>query len=159
MKSVNPRNEQRQYYIEGNTARQLNTAPQRIERPRHQEERRVNERVSRNSKRAKAFDLKYTVCLMIATTFLFVSCVNMLTIQADITEQRRQIATLESTLNALTDTNNETSKRLESSVDLPKIYEVATTELGMVYPKTGQVVSYEASNPDYVKQFKDVPVE
>lgn len=159
MKSVNSRNEQRRYYIEGNTARQLNTVPQRIERPKQQEERKVNERINRNSKRARAFDLKYTVCLMVATTFLFVSCVNMLTIQSDITEQRRQIATLESTLNELTDTNNETSKRLESSVDLPKIYEVATTELGMVYPKTGQVVSYEASNPDYVKQFKDVPVE
>ncbi len=156
---MDSRNEQTRYYIEGNTARQLNTVPQRVERPQHREERRVNERVSRNSQRAKAFDLKYTVCLMVATVFLFVSCVNMLTIQSNITEQRRQIATLESTLNELTDTNNETSKRLESSVDLTKIYEVATAELGMVYPKTGQVVSYNASNPDYVKQFKDVPVE
>lgn len=159
MRLVDSRNNQRHYYIEGNTARQLNTAPQRVERPEYKEERRVNERISRNSKRARAFDFKYTLCLMVATTFLFVSCVNMLTIQADITEQRRQIATLESTLNELADSNNETSKRLESSIDLPRIYEVATTELGMVYPKTGQVVSYEASNPDYVKQFKDVPVK
>lgn len=159
MKLVKPVNEQRRYYIEGNTARQLNTAPQRVERPQRREERRVNERVNRNSRRARAFDLKYTACLMVATVFLFVSCVNMLTIQADITEQRRQIAALESTLNDMKDTNNETSKRLEGSVDLTKIYEVATTELGMVYPKSGQVVSYEASNPDYVKQFKDVPVE
>lgn len=157
MRLVNPRNQQ--YYIEGNTARQLNTVPQRIERPEHKEERRVNERVERNQKRARAFDLKYTVCLMIATVFLFGSCVNMLAIQSDITEQRRQIALLEKNLNELTDNNNEMSKRLESSVDLTKIYEVATTELNMVYPKAGQVVSYEASNPDYVKQFKDVPVE
>ena len=159
MKAVNSRNQQRQYYIEGNTARQLNTVPQRIERPKQQQQKKVNERVSRNSSRARAFDLKYTVCLMVATTILFVSCVNMLSIQAEISEQRRSIATLESTLNELTDTNNETSKRLESSVDLPKIYDVAINELHMVYPKTGQVISYEASNPDYVKQFKDVPVE
>lgn len=158
MRLVDSRNRQTQYYIDGNTARQLNTVPQRVERP-EREERKVNQKVSRNSRRARAFDLKYTVALVVATAFLFVSCVNMLTLQADITEQRRQIASLESTLNDLTDTNNETSKRLESSVDLPKIYEVATSELGMVYPKTGQVVSYEASNPDYVKQFKDVPVE
>ena len=83
----------------------------------------------------------------------------MLSLQADITEQRRQIAALESNLTELTDTNNETSKRLESSVDLTKVYDVATGELGMVYPKTGQVISYEASNPDYVKQYKDVPVK
>ncbi len=157
MRLVDSRNNH--YYIEGNTARKLNTVPQRIERTERRQEREVNERIAQNSRRARAFDFKYTICLMVATVFLFVSCVNMLTIQADITEQRRQIAKLESTLNELTDSNNETSKRLESSIDLPKIYEVATTELGMVYPKTGQVVSYEASNPDYVRQFKDVPVK
>lgn len=159
MRIVASRNEQRRYYIEGNTARKLNTAPQRIERPERRQERQISTSARRNSKRARAFDFKYTVCLMVATVFLFGSCVNMLTIQADITEQRRQIASLESTLNELTDKNNETSKRLESSVDLPKIYEVAINELGMVYPKAGQVISYEASNPDYVLQFKDVPME
>ena len=101
--------------------------------------------------------LRYTMALTVASVFLFVSCINMLSIQADITEQRQQIAALESNLNELTDTNDETSKRLESSVDLPKIYDVAVNELGMVYPKTGQIVSYKASNPDYVKQFMDIP--
>ena len=158
MRQLDSRNERR-YYIEGNTARKLNTAPQRIERPEspRREERRTNERISRNSQKAKAFDLKYTVGLIVATAFLFVSCISMLTLQADITEQRRKIAILESNLNELTDTNDETSKRLENAVDLTQVYEVATKELGMVYPKNGQVVLYEASNPDYVKQFKDIP--
>lgn len=156
---MDSRNYQRDYYIEGNTARKLNVAPQRVERPerREQKEHKVNERVRKNASRAMAFDMKYTMALVVATVFLFVSCVSMLSLQADITEQRRQIATLESNLNELTDTNDETSKRLESSVDLTKVYDVATKELGMVYPKTGQVISYEASNPDYVKQYKDVP--
>lgn len=153
---MDSRNETTRYYIEGNTARKLNTVPERIERP-ERPERKVNERISRNSRRARAFDLKYTIALLAATVFLFVSCVNMLTLQADITEQKRQIATLESSLTSLTDTNDETSKRLESSVDLTQVYDTATKELGMVYPGNGQVVSYEASNPDYVKQFKDIP--
>ncbi len=153
---MDSRNETTRYYIEGNTARKLNTAPERVERP-VREERRVNERISRNTRRAKAFDLKYTMALTVATVFLFVACVNMLTLQADITEQRREIATLERNLESLIDTNNETGKRLESSVDLTKVYDTAIKELGMVYPKNGQIVNYEASNPDYVKQFKDVP--
>lgn len=156
MRRLDSRNETTRYYIEGNTARKLNTAPERVERP-VREERRVNERISRNTRRARAFDLKYTMALTVATVFLFVSCVNMLTLQADITEQRREIATLERNLESLIDTNNETGKRLESSVDLTKVYDTAIKELGMVYPKNGQIVSYEASNPDYVKQFKDVP--
>lgn len=157
--TLDSRNYQRDYYIEGNTARKLNTAPQRIERPerRERKEHQVNERVRRNVNRAKAFDLKYTLALMTATVFLFVSCVSMLSLQADITERKRQIAVLEGSLNEMADTNNETSKRLESSVDLTEVYDVATKELGMLYPKTGQVICYEASNPDYVKQYKDIP--
>lgn len=157
--TLDSRNYQRDYYIEGNTARKLNTAPQRIERPerRERKEHQVNERVRRNANRAKAFDLKYTLALMTATVFLFVSCVSMLSLQADITERKRQIAVLEGSLNEMADTNNETSKRLESSVDLTEVYDVATKELGMLYPKSGQVISYEASNPDYVKQYKDIP--
>ena len=156
MRRLDSRNETTRYYIEGNAARKLNTVPERVEKPQR-EERKVNERISRNLRRARAFDLKYTIALVTATVFLFVSCVNMLTLQADNTEKRRQIATLESNLSELTDTNNETSKRLESSVDLTEVYDTATKDLGMVYPQNGQVISYEASNPDYVKQFKDVP--
>lgn len=156
---MDSRNYQKGYYVEGNTAKKLNTAPIREERPEREKERKVNKRISRNTRHAKAFDLKYTMALTVATVFLFAACVNMLTLQADITEQRRQIAALEKSLTELTDTNNETSKRLESSVNLTKVYDVATNELGMIYPQNGQVVSYEASDPDYVKQFKDVPKE
>lgn len=153
---MDSRNEEKRYYIEGNTARQLNTAPNTIEQP-EREKRQADPNVRRNVKRAKTFDLKYTVALLGATILLFVFCISMLNAKAEVTEQRRQIAVLERELNALKDNNDEMGKRLESSVDLTKVYDVAVKELGMVYPKNGQVVSYEASNPDYVKQFKDVP--
>lgn len=157
---MDSRNYQTSYYVEGNTVRKLNTVPQTIEQPRQQQpERKPNAKVSRNVNKAMAFDLKYTAALVVATAFLFVSCVGMLSVQAQITEQRRQIAALERGINELADANNETSKRLESSVDLTKVYDVAIHELGMVYPKTGQVISYEASNPDYVKQYKDIPAK
>lgn len=156
MRALGLRNEDRDYYIEGNAARKLNTAPKKADRPK-EKKKQVDQRISQNAKRAKAFDLKYTVALVAATLFLFGACISMLTSQAELTEQRREIAALESNLNALKDSNDEMSKRLESSVDLTKVYDVAVKELGMVYPKNGQVVSYEASNPDYVKQFKDVP--
>lgn len=152
-------NENRRYYTEGNTARKLNTVPKKVEQPKRRKKKQVNERISRNSRRARAFDLKYTMALVTAVTILFTACIYMLTIQADITTKRKQIAQLESDLNTLTDMNNEKSKRLEGSVDLTQVYKVATEELGMVYPKNGQVISYEASKPDYVKQFKDIPEE
>ena len=155
---MDSRNEQRSYYVEGNTARKLNTVPQRIERPeRETHNKPVNPRISQNSRRAKEFDLKYTLALIGATVFLFASCISMLTLQANVTEQRQQVAMLERSVNSLKNENDEMYKRIESSVDLTKVYDVAVNELGMVYPQNGQVVSYEASKPDYVKQFKDVP--
>ena len=161
MRRLDSRNEERYYYIEGNAARKLNTVPQREVRPERrqatQPERKTNARIERNAKRAKAFDLRYTMALVVATVCLFGACVNMLSLQADITEQRRQIATLESNLNDLKDTNDETSKRLESSVDLTKVYDFATTELGMVYPSKDQIVNYDYEESDFVRQYSDVP--
>ena len=55
------------------------------------------------------------------------------------------------------DTASEEKRNVMASLYL--IYDFATKELGMVYPGNDQVVSYKASNPDYVKQFKDVPKE
>ena len=142
----------------GNTARKLNTAPQRIERTeREKHSKPVNSRINHNSRQAKEFDLRYTTALVGATVFLFAACVSMLTLQANVTEQRNRVAQLERNVNSLKNENDELHKRIESSVDLTKVYDVAVNELGMVYPKNGQVVSYEASRPDYVKQFKDVP--
>lgn len=158
---MDSRKYQRDYYIEGNTARKLNAVPQEVERPRRrqQQEHQTNERIRRNTKNVRAFDFRYTVALLAATSVLFISCLYMLSIQARIMEEKRSIAILESNLNVLTDMNNETEKRLDNTIDLTKVYDVATKELHMVYPKTGQVIKYEASNPDYVKQYKDVPVK
>ena len=84
MRRLDSRNEERYYYIEGNAARKLNTVPQREVRPNRQpapeRERKTNARVERNAQRAKAFDLRYTMALVVATVFLFGACVNMLSL-------------------------------------------------------------------------------
>lgn len=155
---MNERNrQQRRYYVDGNTARKLNTAPVREERPR--KKRKVNKRIARNVRRSRAFSLGYTLALLFATSILFVTCISMLTLDEKVTKQRNDISSLEERINALTDENNETAKQLQSSVNLIKVYDFAVNELGMEYPKNGQVLYYHATNPDYVKQFKDVPKE
>ena len=155
---MNERNrQQRRYYVDGNTARKLNTAPVREERPR--KKRKVNKRIARNVRRSRAFSLGYTLALLFATSILFVACISMLTLDEKVTKQRNDISSLEERINALTDENNETAKQLQSSVNLIKVYDFAVNELGMEYPKNGQVLYYHATNPDYVKQFKDVPKE
>lgn len=156
MRILNSRNEERMYYVEGNTARKLNLAPQKIDR---EEQEKIRRQAIRRAKHRKVVQLQYAMLFAIGISFLFVFSVRMLSVQSAIAEQRREIMLLEAEFNQLKNKNDETHKRLDSSVDLTEVYDVAIKELGMVYPKNGQIVSYEASRPDYVKQFKDIPVK
>ena len=42
-------------------------------------------------------------------------------------------------------------------VDLDHIYDVATNKLGMIYAKKNQVITYEKTESEYVRQFEDIP--
>ena len=42
-------------------------------------------------------------------------------------------------------------------MDLQYIYQVATEELGMTYPKKGQVLEYENTSAEYVRQYGEIP--
>jgi len=42
--------------------------------------------------------------------------------------------------------------RIESSIDLDEIKRVAIAELGMTYPKEGQIITYQAAGYDYVRK-------
>ena len=57
----------------------------------------------------------------------------------------------------MTDDNNAYEARINSSVNLEQIRDVAMNQLGMVYPTDGQVVYYDQTEADYVRQYQDVP--
>ena len=46
-----------------------------------------------------------------------------------------------------------------SSVDLEYVRDTAINKLGMVYASSGQVVTYNDQDGDYVRQYEDVPAE
>ena len=46
---------------------------------------------------------------------------------------------------------------MDDSVDLAYVYRVATKELGMVHPKSNQVIEYQQVKSDYLKQYADIP--
>ena len=52
-------------------------------------------------------------------------------------------------------TSLETS--INTSIDLNEIYEIATKELGMVYAKKDQVLLYDKTESEYVRQYEDIP--
>ena len=64
---------------------------------------------------------------------------------------------MENELNNLRLTNDEELERIESSVNLEEIKQIAVEELGMTYAKAGQVVTISDEGSDYVRQLKELP--
>ena len=73
-------------------------------------------------------------------------------LQAKITTMTQEIARMEKQYNNLKIANDEELCRIESSIDLDEIKRVAIAELGMTYPKEGQIITYQAAGYDYVRK-------
>ncbi len=80
-----------------------------------------------------------------------------LTLQSDITNSIKHIASLESTLNDLKMENDENYNRITSSVDLEEVKRIAIQELGMRYAEEGQIIRFNGEGSDYIRQVGEIP--
>lgn len=174
------------YYVDGNTVRKMETAPERrqmqpgrnqaaparrqpqptkkqpVPKTRAQRKRQrvaaaQAKREYRQRNRQWVDELRYGVfiaCMAICAVGL---CIYILKLNADVKEERDNVITLQAQLTEQLNTNAEYNAGLESMTDLDEIYKVATKELGMVYSKPGQTVYYPQNNDDYVIQYKNIP--
>lgn len=149
-------------YVHGNTVRKLEE--------RQEYERRVNEPVSTPRKKeeaharakgnlAQGWDIVSLLFMVAAISIALFVCVSYLEVQQNTTSMSKKIASMESEILKLKNQNDAAYNKIESSVDLSYIYDVATNELGMVHADKEQVQSYENKKSDFVRQYGDVPDE
>lgn len=143
----------RQYYTEGNTARQLDVRRINENEPR----KRLSNATRKNRERAYHMDLGYVAFLALALFVAGYVLIGYIQMQADLTSQVGTIAALESELNSLRLANDEELVRINSSINLEDIKRIAIGELGMVYATEGQIVNYTNEGSDYVRQLGDIP--
>ena len=77
--------------------------------------------------------------------------------QAQISEQRMSIAAMQTELSQLANENVAQEEQLNSSVNLNEIYTKASKEFGMKYADSNHIILYESADPDYVRQYQDIP--
>lgn len=143
----------RQYYTEGNTARQLDVRRINENEPR----KRLSNEARKNRERAYHMDFGYVLFLALALFVAGYVLIGYIRMQADLTAQVESIAALESRLNNLRLANEEELTRINSSIDLEEIKRIAIGELGMVYAADGQIVNFTNEGSDYVRQLGDIP--
>ena len=138
--------------------RKPGTSRQTVQTRTVDKRRQVNQRIAmRNREKALKLDLKYTLFLGISVIFVLISCVLYLNLQNQMTQKSSKIASLTSELATLTDANSAARERISSAVDLEYVYKYATEKLGMAPPIQSQIIKYQSSDEDYVKQFQDIP--
>lgn len=145
-------------YVDGNTVRKLDrTEPEKKQIRRKREDYKRSRRVRRNQAKALHMDGAYVFALTIAAVVTLLLCLNYLHIQSSITTRINNIEDLELKLENLKSGNDALQTRLDTYIDLDHVYKVATEELGMVYANKDQILLYEKSESEYVRQYEDIP--
>lgn len=144
-------NRQAGAYIHGNAVRQMDVRRQLEEAPR----RELHSVTRMNRDKAKHMSIGYVAFLSLALFVAGFVLIQYIQLQASITTKTEFITSQEKILNNMKVDNDEELSRINSRIDLEEIKRVAIGELGMVYPKEGQIITYEKVEYDYVRKLSD----
>ena len=142
-------------YVDGNTVRKLQTAPQREVRQRQA----VSSATRKNREKAMQMNMSYVLFLTVAAVVTVMVCINYLKLQAENITLQKSATSLNVELSAMKLENDSEYNRITSSVDLEHVKDVAMNELGMGYASKSQIETYTIEDSDYVRQYSDVPEE
>ena len=150
------RNYRTQTYIDGNTVRKLETAPdyrREQEEKQREENRQRNRRMAqKNQEKSAHMDLGYVAFLSVSLLVMCVAAVLYIRLQSGITTHLKTISALESQVAEL-----KAEKRIETAVNLATIKDIAMNQLGMSYAGPDQIIHYTVDKEDYMNQFEDIP--
>ena len=123
-------------YVQGSTPRKLQALPAYEEQ---QPQKKLSSRTRKNRERALHMNIGSVLSMAVAMLAAGLILTVYLTLQSDITNSIKHIASLESTLNELKMENDENYSRITNNVDLEEVKRVAMQELGMRYAEEGQI--------------------
>ena len=103
------------------------------------------------------FDLKYTLFLVTSVGITLAACFMYLHSSSVLKKNEQAVTALQSQLQTVQEQNNSLKESLNKTIDLDEIYQIATGRLGMVYAGEDQVIYYDSSNNDYIRQYESIP--
>lgn len=155
--------QERYNLIYGNTARKMEAAePVRPEPERRKKKVRrkarpkTSARTRKNQQKAMKIDFSF-ICVLIAAVVI-VTGVSLfyLSERAQLMEQRSALSDKKEQLNALLVENENLNLEIEQSINLDEIEKTAK-QYGMKEPGSDQIIYYNSTDADYVRQYEDIP--
>lgn len=135
-------------YVYGNTALQ----PER--RVRRDRELRVNENIARRRREVKKFNSLIVFSYFFVAVFILATVfTGYISLRSDVYNAKKKANELELQLTELCAENDDTENRINGTIDLEKIKKIAMNELGMTYADDSQIIVYESTGSDFVRQY------
>ena len=169
-------------FVDGNTAKDMQSAPQRrgeevhrelerkkkrdkeeqerrqkLDKEQRERKRKLRATARKNQERALQMSPGYLLFVAAALVVMAGVTVCYLQMRAELTRNTKRVASLESEVLTLKSNNDSKQQKLEASIDLEAIRKKAMEELGMVYPSQGQIEYFEMKDSDYMSQYKEIP--
>lgn len=141
-------------YVFGSAARREYELPDKYYDDIYEEARR-SIRVERSNPASVVSTPAFFV-LIIALAAVIGLCVNYLSVQSRITARVKNIEAQERILEQYKNDNDALEARIDASINLDNIYKVATEELGMVYADKNQILTYDKTPTEYVRQNENI---
>lgn len=155
--------------VDGNTVRKADPQPSDPAR-RHNEElkarrmaweeeeraQRTARRLQRNRVRAMRMNRIYAAFLSVCVCVIFGICFQYIQLQSEASTLKSSITALQSEVNDLEADNEEQLQNVETAIDMSEILDRAMNDLGMVYPDSDQIVTYEADTSDTLTQYTEI---
>lgn len=152
------------YYVHGSAAavpayREYEAERERLRR--QHEARRTASAQARPRTRAEqaelSIDLPFLLMLTAAVAVTLFICFNYLRLNASIDAHMDNIEQLEAQLEDMKTENDALEQSIDTSVDLNYVYRVAVNELGMVRAGKDNIISYDKTESEYVRQNENIP--
>jgi cell division protein FtsL len=99
----------------------------------------------------------YVIFLTVAVVAVVFMCIQYLALNSDISEAKKNIALLENNIDTIAAQNDAMDYEINGFVDVANVMQIAVEELGMVPAGKDQIMFYESSDTEYMKQFDNIP--
>lgn len=180
----NPYQYKPEYYVQGSTAKKMNTAeapvrkknqaqparkmPERREPARRYTPEREPDRYERLREQEQKLDDRKIIQISRGINFIGMvmlsaaivatvyCCITYLNLRAENGRLDKSITSLQTELSSMIDANQALEEQITGSIDLDAIYQTAVAELGMVFPNNNEVISYASADTSYVRQYADI---
>lgn len=145
---------QRRYLVNGSSAVQQQEERQVERRPAKKRQRRVLPRTA-----VDIIPVAYVFAVAIACVCILLFSTMYIHAKTEVTALTKNVSSLQNSLETIRQENQDLQNEITTGTSLDTIKDKAINELGMVAADDSQIVYYESSDSEYVRQKEDIPNE